>query len=159
MVVYGEKSSMNSSQKGSLMQKPFSVYNVIVQTLFAPNPEACSDANFDCFGTDNHGRQFNMMTSWHVHIFRASGSLCGESLITGGSPCEGPITRGFDVLRNSEIVGNLTHHDAQATPHYRPRMVKFVVTGGTTGCPNDKLHPWRQSCHQGNVISVFIAWV
>ena len=89
MVVYGEKSSMNSPQKGSVMQKPFSVYNVIVQTLFAPKPEACSDANFDCFGTDNHGRQ---LTWWRhdMYTFSAQLALCE------GNPWSpvGPLAKG-----------------------------------------------------------------
>ena len=63
----------------------------------------------------------DMMTSSNGNIFRVTGPLCGNLLLTGEFPAQRPVTRSFDVffdlrliqqLVNNGDVGDLRRHRA-----------------------------------------------
>ena len=65
-----------------------------------------------------------MMTSWNGSIFRVTGPLWGNPLVTSGFHWQRPVTRSFDVVfdvrlvkrwTNNGIAGDWRHHDVHVT--------------------------------------------
>ena len=56
----------------------------------------CIDTKI-CFPSGTVSKLF-MMTSSNGNIFRVTGPLCGESLVSGEFPSQRPVTRSFDVF-------------------------------------------------------------
>ena len=46
----------------------------------------------------NHANELIMMTSSNRNIFRVTGPLCRNSLVTGEFPTQRPVTRSFDAF-------------------------------------------------------------
>ena len=92
-----------------------------------------------------------MMTSSNGNIFRVTGPLCGNSLVTGEFPAQRPETWSFDVFfdlqRNKRLnkqceAGDLRHYRA----HYDVIVMCHFSLTMTTGIAN-KVNVTR-SCHK-----------
>ena len=68
---------------------------------------------------------YSMMTSSNGNIFRVTGTLWGNSLVTGGFPSQRPVTRSFDVFFDQRLNKRLSKRSGRRWFETQSRALWF----------------------------------